>query len=209
MSAVKATYITLAIAVAALALITIVSGTRNVYANPSQFYVAKSAAATTTLSSYMTPGNATTTAAFDTQGDGGLPTDSAYLATQFVASSTLTYFRWRYEYADNTTLNGAVVDCTSTPTQCDWYAGAQVNTYTTTATATTTPYGVTATPLETFFNFASTSQGAAQVLSTNNRSLFVYSVETPMRYVRVVFYLPTGSANGAVWTEWVGKKQSR
>lgn len=180
---------------------------KTVSANPSQVLVSKSAAATTTLS-YITAGTATTTPAFDTQADGGLIADTATLAMQFTASSTATIFQWRYEYADNTIVNGQLVDCSATPTKCDWYSVAEVESFRITSTATTTPFQVASAPLELSWKFASTTQGAGAIVA-DNLALRIFKVPVFARYVRAAIFLQTGSTGGAVWTEWLGKKENR
>lgn len=164
-------------------------------ANPSFFLQDKSAAASSTIS-YMTAGTGTTTNAFDTQGDGGFPTDSAVLGIILHATSTGTVLNWKYEYADST----ANVDCSVTPLSCDWFQERLSS-----AVIASTTVMLQSAPVYSW-TFA-TSSNAGGVSGITGTSTLMIDVPTPTRYVRVVFFLPVGSQNGAVWSEWIGKKQ--
>ncbi len=177
-------------------------------ANPFEFLVenqgTSSVTATTTIT-YMTAGLATTTTnVFDSYSNGqtsGYATNNASLEIQFVASSTSSIFGWYYEYAQG----GPGANCVNTPASCDWYADdQQVNTV-----GSTTPGTYALSSINKFnFTFASSSQGAAAILSTNNLANRIVSVPVPTRYVRAVFFMPPGSAAGGIWAAFVGQKQS-
>ena len=165
-------------------------------ANPPAFKRAQSAAATSTLA-YMTAGTATTTSPVFDGGEGNsFGHDSAAFAVQFTGSSTLSQLQIAFEYAHDT----PGYNCASTPTACDWYGNTLYN------QATTSPAQNITTAQTNLFNFASTSvQGG--VVGITNRNLRIIDVKTPTRYVRAVMTLPPGSLNGAVWGEFIGKKQ--
>lgn len=153
----------------------------------------------TTSPSYMTPGTATTTYSFDTSaGNVFAASNQAALLVQYTASSTLSALQWRYEYSQDTT-------CGTSPTTADWYAQNDVS-YTN-QTATTSPYGIQSGPFEYRWNYASSTPGAAAVATNQNLGKKVIMVPIPTRCVRVMFYVPIGASNGAVWAEWVAKKE--
>lgn len=167
-------------------------------ANPSSFLRKQSAAATTTLT-YMTPGAATTTLAFDTSaGNTFAPSGTTALLIQLTASSTITDLRWRYEYSQD-------VACGTTGGNADWYAGDagfDVN-----LTATTSPVRYTSGAFDYAWTFSSSTPGAGNAVATLNLGKKIVLVPTPTRCVRAVFFLPIGSTNGAVYAEWLAKKE--
>lgn len=183
----------------ALALFSFVQGTS---ANPMQFGRSQQAPATTTVNYFAV--TATTTVYLDA-GLGQPAFDSAVLAVQFTASSTTSVLNWRYEYANDT----SDTDCTQTPTKCDWYAG---NTYTSGVTVSTT----TGSSLSYLGNvhtyswaYASSSDACSTTVAVANanRGCKLVTVPTPTRYTRVVLFKEIGSTNGAVWSEFVSKKE--
>lgn len=170
-----------------------------VSANPSQNQSSNLTATTSTSVGFMTPGTATTTYYKDTQADGSFIADAGFLEVQFNASSTSSTLNWTYEYAND--VSG--VDCTATPLVCDWYTDSLLNDFGTTTTkyvALNNTYSWT---------FASTSSGGAGVSANNNRGTKILTVYTPVRYIRAVFSIPPGSTNGAVWANFITKRQSR
>lgn len=174
-------------------------GAVTVLANPSFFPNTSTTATATSTVSYITTGAATTTLYLDTytQASGNpYKADNSTLLVQFVASSTASILGVSLEYA----LGTPGIDCTSTPTACDWYANDLL-------AASTTP-AITAVAVSNALSwtFASSSQGGGAVLSSNNRSLKIFDVQTPTRYVRAVFSV-TG-ANGAIWAAFQPIKQN-
>lgn len=170
-----------------------------VLANPASWMRSQSASATTSPA-YMTPGTATTSVVLDTGSGNRFAGDSAALLVQLTASSTDTLLTWIYEYSQDP-------KCSSDETAADWYGGgigSERN-----QTGTTTPFGLASSAQEYRLQFASSSPAAGATAADNNRSLKLVEVPLPARCVRVSFYLPTGSTNGAVWAEWVGKKETQ
>lgn len=161
-----------------------------VHANPEGF-MRKQPATATSSPAYLAPGTATTTYAFDTSvGNAFAPSATAALLIQFTGSSTAANLRWHYEYSQDTV-------CGTTGSNADWYAGD--NALVGDRTATTSPATYTSGIFESSWFFASTTMGPT--------SKKLVMVPTPTRCVRVLFSLPAGSANGAVWAEWVAKKE--
>lgn len=201
-------YILSSLAIIAVFACIFVINTKNANANPSQITETKSANATSTVF-YLTAGQATTTLAVDTQGDGGQVADSASLLVQQTASTTGpvgqagSILAWRYEYANTTIVNGSVVDCTTVPLSCDWYSDSVQNSTVATSTYETGNYA------EHLWPFASSTPGGLAQGLTNNRGLKRIVVPTPTRYIRAVFYVPIGASPTAVWSEWVTKREQR
>lgn len=176
-------------------------------ANPLEFLVQNqgtlSVTATTSVS-YMTPGTATTTSTvYDTYANGAAntyATNNLALEIQFTASSTGSTLGWYYEYAQG----NAAANCVSSPGSCDWY---QDDNFTNVNATTTQTFPVTLTNKYTWL-FASSSQGGGPILTTNQISNKIVTVQPVARYVRAVFFVPIGSTNVAVWSAFVGQKQS-
>lgn len=175
-----------------------------VKANPLFFTENPSATATTSLTYLVTGTTGTTTSKVLDSFKSGVNTGTkdAVLLFQFAASSTNTIYQWRYEYSQG----GNGVDCVVTPKQCDWYPLTETIL---TSTATTTPIQLPSGPYEYAWKFASSSQGALALDGTEGTSTLAVLVPTPTRYVRAVVFLQKGSANGAVWSDWIGKKEER
>lgn len=151
----------------------------------------------TTSVTYITPGTATSTYYFDTSCGGASNTDSATLLAQFAGSSTASVLNIALEYAQ-----GGGADCTATPTACDWYQANNATLGTSSAATITNQQSYT-------WTFSSSTQGQVTGTGPNTgRTLKSLNVPTPAKYVRAIFSMPTGSLNGAVWSEFVGKRQS-
>lgn len=173
-------------------------------ANPSIITSkAKTATATTTLR-YMTPGTATTTLVYDSQQSDGTnqtnngntwATNGAILFVQFTASNTSSVLNTHFEYSDDPS-------CGTTPTSCDWYRDTLWGDSFATSTAT---IQMAITPSYTW-NYASTTQGGSAGINIY-RGLKAINIPTPSRFVRVVFTVPIGSQNGAVYAEIIPKKE--
>lgn len=168
-------------------------------ANPSYFMRLNSGVTSTatTSVSYMTPGTGTTTKYADLGVNGAGGADGAVFTEEFLGSSTGATLNTSLEYAQG----GNGLDCIATPSSCDWFASGLSD-------LATTTYAQSIGTAQTFtLPFASTTQGAAAG-SGDGRILRVLTVRTPMRYVRAVMTLPIGSTNGAVWGEFVAKRQA-
>lgn len=174
-------------------------GVQNVKASPSQFTsVAKTANATSTVN-YILPGLATTTLVYDsrefngtnqTGGANGFNADSASLLVQFHASSSPnSTLKYRFLFSDD---------------GVDYYSENEVlniNATTTTAVASFHEYSwlqiASTTETSTVGNGTATSSVASRLIA----------IPAPLRYTKVLFYVPIGSANSAVWAKIIGKKE--
>lgn len=168
-------------------------------ANPSSILEKKSANAATSTLAYLGAGTATSTLYADLQSDNA-PADTANLLIAFTASSTASQLKWRYEYSQG--VSG--VDCTATPTLCDWYSES-VNNAASSATTTVEVRDFK----EYSWQFASSSPGGAPTQAATSTGYKSIVVPTPTRYVRVVFYMLPGATNGAVWSDLVYKRENR
>lgn len=159
-------------------------------ANPSFFTRANSAVCgsytATTSVSYMTAGNATTTYTFDTGCGTAGSADSAVFATQLTGSSTATVLNTIFEYSQD---------------GVDWYSD------TLSQGATTTPGQALNTARSYTLTFASSTVGG--IGGTGNGRVYrTITVPTPTRYVRAIQSLAPASTNGAIWSEFVSKRQA-
>ena len=153
------------------------------FANRFLFVTADATNAATTTLSFMTPGTATTTYNFDTNKDGDMGLDSAILNFQFSGSSTASQIRWRI-----TTSSDGV----------DYYQYLEdVSANATSSNMASQEYAL---------SFASTTELSAK-LGNSTRMHRAMEIPTNDRYLRVEFYLPAGSLNGAVWAQIKGKRQ--
>lgn len=170
------------------------------HANPSAYATTVQTAVATTSISYLVPGatNATTTLIYDSYAARPTIADKASLQVQFTASSTATTLTISYEYT-----NGAPgLDCLGTPASCDWY---QDETRINVNATTSQPFSVNL-PNSLNWTFASSSQAGGTVSATNNRALKVFTVPTPARYTRAIFWL-TGT-NGGIWAQMIPAKEN-
>lgn len=133
----------------------------------------------TTTTAFMSAGAATTTLVFDLGAGGAQAAESAVLLQQFVGSTTAAVMLTTIEYSQGT----PGVACDTNQTACDWYAS--------TATSTTA-LGI--------------QPGGAGFVGSTTRSLI--NIVTPTKYVRAVFTIPATSVNGAVYAEFVARRQS-
>lgn len=162
-----------------------------IHANPGGFPPgAKSAVATSSVN-FLTPGTGTTTTTYDSYNINGTnqpttgltsDTDSATLLVQFVGSSTSAVLGISYEYSQD---------------GVDWYKDSTTLSTTTVAANITTPNSLS-------WTYAGLTLGGAG--GTSATTTRILSVGTPTRYVRAVFTM-TG-ANGAIWDQFVPKKQT-
>ena len=151
-------------------------------ANPSRLTICQTDSATTTLN-YITPGAATTTLSCSIE-----LTDQVDLLVLFRASSTVSELRWRYEYSrDN----------------IDWYPGQEEFV----ATEATSTVRVPATFTEYSWTYASSTPTSGGNTDTSFKRVQIKDLAA--RYMRIKFYLPIGSANGAVYAEMLRKEQFR
>lgn len=183
--------------VIALIFVTAFAMFYTVKANPSYFYRAQSAAATTTLS-YMTPGLATTTQIVDLSVNSAQGADSAAFLIQFFGSSTVSILNMTFEYSQG----GNGLDCVNNANACDWYKdslfGANI------ATSTTN------VDLDIANNYQLTFSSSTVGIAGGNapRTTRIIELPTPARYIRAVLSIAPGTLNGAVWSEFITKRQS-
>lgn len=169
-----------------------------VKANPQFFQAESGTAAATSTMSYMTPGAATTTLTIDSyklvQSSTETSNPTAYnglsLAVQFEATSTGSRLVRYYEYSSD---------------NIDWYPqNVELN-----INATTTIEVQHRKLYEFSFPATSTPLSNAELPLTNGKARVHKIVDVPIlaRYVRVNFYIPVGSMNGAVWAEFMPRKE--
>ncbi len=137
----------------------------------------------TSTRTFLSPGAGTTTLLLSNCASGNLA-DSAFVQFQYTASSSVGKLNIRVEHSNN---------------KVDWYP----ETTTITGNATTTI--MAGDSLVYQFNMATTTdQGGTGAGMRLHRSL---PITTPTKFTRVIFYVPTGGNNGALWAEVVGRKQ--
>ena len=177
-------------------------GYKTAKANPSQFLMnAASATATATSTlTFLTPGTATTTIYYDSfYGQPNSPTDKSFLIEQYTGSTTASTLLTNIEYSQGV----AGVDCTVTPTLCDWYEDGGINPNFAT---TTKPFDVSQVN-QYILTYASSSPGLGGVTNVSSPARRIFSIGTPTRYIRAIFTQKIGSGNGAVWAQFVPQRQ--
>lgn len=189
----KVLYIILAILIVAIA-VTLVTTTNKTFANPSKFStnncvtVNSSGVSATGTPSFMTPGTATTTLTCNLSliSGGSDAMDSAALAFQLTATSTGTILNWQYEYSQD---------------GVDWYGDNFSST-----TITTSEHSRVKTAR---LQFASSTDNCAASNNpvTNTRTCRLIDLPTPTKWIRVKFFLPIGSLNGAIYGQIIGKSE--
>lgn len=199
----KARYIGIG-ALMALMLTLVFSTVVTVKANPSFFLVQNNGLTTTATTSltYMTAGTATsTTRVIDAGAGGAQGADSGVLALQFTGSSTptnaataTTTYNVTIEYA-----RGGQGDCVANPTICSWYSD---NTF-----ASSTVSQVISSPVVRQIQLG-TQTLAGVLLSSSTPTAVLVNVPMPTRYARAVISIQPGSTNGAVWAEFIDKRQN-
>lgn len=185
------------LAVIALATLLLVP---KVDANPSFFIVGQATATATTTLTFMTPGTATTTVVQAAANNGNtMGINAATLLVQFTGSSTASSLNVTFEYANT----DAGVDCSVTPTACDWYKDGLLGA--TGVVSTTTQAVNLGTVANYTLPFASTTVGG--LIGNATRTTRIINVQTPAQYIRAVFTLPIGSLNGALYAKFLPTKE--
>ena len=177
-------------------------------ANPSFFIRQNNGTGTTATTSvtYMSVGTATTTAYFDALSSGSpYGADSATLLWQMTATSTNSTTDLYIEYADIT----SGVNCTTSPTACDWYSNALAST----SPANINTSNISAVPFVRW-RYGANTQGLVAGVPADSRSLRIVDVPVPTRYARAIFVIPDLTAQGtasssAVWAQFVAKKEDK
>ena len=177
-------------------------------ANPPFFVRQNDGTGTTATTSvtYQSVGAATTTVYFDALSSGSpYGASSATLLWQMTATSTNSTTDLYIEYADIT----SGVNCTTSPTACDWYSNAL---------ASTSPANINVSNISTVpfvrWRYDANTQGLIAGTPSGSRSLRIVDVPVPTRYTRAIFVIPNLTAQGtasssAVWAQFVGKKEDK
>lgn len=179
------------ISIITVAIILFVGGyisIQKVKANPIFAPITVQTATATSSLIYMTPGTATTTLTLDTYSSGNSRLAmNATLLVQFVGTSTASILNIFPQYSQD---------------GIDWYqdGGSLINNFAT----TTKPFDIGQVGP---FNYTFSSTSPSFVAGNNTTSTRAVRVNTPTRYVRAVFTLPIGSANGAIWAQFVPTKE--
>jgi hypothetical protein len=179
-----------AVAIFIALAIVVLSNIETVKANVPYFQIEKTQPATTTTA-FMSPGNATTSIQIVSNQSVGI--DSAYVFVQYRASSTGPTLKYRIEHSQD---------------GIDWY-GQLVPTNTN--ATTTTVVGSAAGYNIAFSTSTAPTDGIPGFLnatSSNPRLHGSFSITTPTRYTRVIYFVPAGGGNGALWSSIIGKRQA-
>jgi hypothetical protein len=144
---------------------------------------------TSTRGAYITAGRATTTMECNVAAGTDTVPDYADLLVQMTASSTLSTLNMNVEYS----MDGI-----------DWYQNNLEQRATTTAT-----HFIGGIVNRHSWGFASTTPGLGVVPSNASRDHKIVRIETPTKWVRVIFTVPVGSAASYVYAELVGRTQVR
>lgn len=189
MSITNTTKVLALVGLVAIALVSTLLFARSAEANPDSFFRAQSSPATTTLN-YLSPGAGTTTlATLDASQGNTFGFGSAALLVQLQGSTTpftntnyaTTTYRVDFEYSQN---------------GIDWARPVASST----VSNSVGPQGF-------FITLGETTIGGVKV-ATTSPTIRIFTVPTPTRFVRPVISIPIGSpSNGAVWGEWVAKKE--
>lgn len=192
--------------VAAILLFAVFAGIA--HANPSfwpRFRTTGTGSTATTTVNYIKFGIGTTTIVYDSfnPNDASLKADSALVVFQFTATTTIATPKMnaRVEYALDTGTN-----CQVTPRACDWYpASAAVNSSPATTTIMTGNFADMQFSLAT----STTDQGGSSFYNSGATSTIMqsFAIDTPTRFVRVKFYMPSGGGNGSLWAAIQAAKQ--
>lgn len=175
---------------AVFAVIGILSNSQTVSATLQLFYNEKSFVQGTTTKQYQTPGAATTTLVLDSYRSGtGKALDSASFMLQLTASTTGSSIAWNYEYSQD---------------GIDWYGDNVLLAGTSTGTINVAAFNTYIWAYSTTTIGTSVGPSAAGL---NGRALKLVTMPVPTRYARVKIYTPIGSANNAVWAQFVSKGQ--
>lgn len=172
-----------------IALLAIIVGTAHTAeANPIFFPTTCQTATATTSVTYMSAGLATTTLSCDSYSSGN-PRGALRMSllTQFAATSS-SILKINIEYSQD---------------NIDWYQdGGNINFNFAT---TTKPFDIGQVNSYTY-NYSSTTPGLGAAL--NATSTRIVLINTPTRYVRAVYTIPSGSTAGAVWAQLVPIKEA-
>lgn len=176
-----------------LAIASMLVGALSARAQPSFFIRANNLVCgnftpTTTPTFITAGGTGTSTAVYDTGCASAGSTDSASFLLQLTGSSTATVANVSFEYSQD---------------NVDWYSDDYNF-----PSASTTQSNTTLTSTRVYIlTYASTTVGGLAGTG-NGRNTRIVNVPVPTRYVRAVTTLAPGSLPGAVWGEFVGKRQS-
>lgn len=178
------------IAIVALALLGVgIAGANPSVVINSSGTTCRSASATSSVS-YMTAGTATTTVSCDLFALGAgsadaLPKD-LFVRVYQTASSTNSAVASRFEWSDD---------------NITWYADSALTT-----TDVASSSFMVGDYKEYKWIYASTTPGAG-VIGTSNTGGRTFSVPVRARYVRGMFYVPTGNAASGLWVGYTGLRE--
>lgn len=177
---------------ALIALSIIIAGVQTARANPYVSATGISTAPATTTVNYMTPGTATTTLTYD----------AFLVGTQTISTTKASYAALLVQFAGSSSPNSVLrANVEYSDDAVDWYqdGGSTFN-----FSTTTKPYDISQAA---YFNYVFSSTTAGLAATPNATSTRAVILNTPLRYTRVVFSLPIGSQNGAVWARIVPTKE--
>lgn len=166
------------------------------HANPSYFARSPGTSSATTSPRFMTAGTATTTETFNTSVGTSQAMNSAVLYLFLVGSTSVqtsyatTTYNVALEYSDN---------------GIDWGGDTYIDGG---ATATTSQVLSFTNPNTRNVVLGGISTLGGTVLATTTGTVRLMNVPTPTKYVRAVISIPAGSTNGAVWAQFIGKREN-
>lgn len=185
------------LAIFATALILFLYPPTSAKANPSQIPPTKSLNDTaSTTQSYMTAGTGTTTPITYDSFSTGSDTKFNQVAIAFQA------------HASGTPVTIAMV-VEDSPDNKDWYPRS-VTITTATSTFQTGSFQEYRFPIATSTaQLGGTSNASTTVIGVTPRVHQYILVDAPMRYIRVKFFLPTGSGPAAIWAQMIPVREKQ
>lgn len=159
-------------------------------ANPSETPSFKGNTAASTTLAYMTPGTGTSTITYDSNAGTKTKFDSVNLAYQLTATST------------GVAVPTVILRLEDSRDGVDWYPRNVVSLTATTSQATSDPYNSISLRVAS----STTAVGGSGTATRIHGSI---SVDSPMRYVRAIFYSPTGGGNYGLYAEMIPVKEKQ
>lgn len=140
---------------------------------------------------FLSAGNGTSTISVDSYII-GVPTPQlrAALLIQYAATSTKPSLSINIQYSQD---------------NIDWYqdSGSAENAFATSSR----PFDLSQ-PSQFLWNFASSTQNLGALTAGNSAtSTRIITLQTPTRYTRAIFTVPSGAGAGAVWAQWIPLKE--
>lgn len=175
---------TLYLVIASVIVLAIFAVVPIVKANPSLFAPTKATAVATTTLSYLSPGAATTTLSYDSLDGDSSKIDELTLAIQYTASTTGPTLKLRFE---------------DSPDNINWYPRSEFHNTNATTTLLSGNFS------EYQLTVATTTDNGGS--GTSARIHTSFTVKSPMRYVRAIFYVPASGGNGGLWAQFIPIKE--